>query len=114
MEQVKQHTSHIYRAGHWFRLLCYVEEHRQKIYNWLASPDHDSKHRNASDIRQETTGSWVVKGEHLQEWRVLQIDPPINTDTTFKGVLQFGQQGQWSLMAAHNAILEHRVDQTLL
>jgi hypothetical protein len=68
MEQVKQHTSHIYRAGHWFRLLCYVEKHRQKIYNWLASPDHDSEHRNARDIRQETTGSWFVKGEHFQEW----------------------------------------------
>jgi hypothetical protein len=40
-----------------------------------------------------------------------RIDLQINTDTTFKGVLQFAQQARWSLMAAHNAILEHRVDQ---
>jgi hypothetical protein len=41
-----------------------------------------------------------------------RIDLPANTDTTFKGVLQFAQQAWWSLMAAHDAILEHRVDQT--
>jgi hypothetical protein len=40
------------------------------------------------------------------------IDLPINTDTMFKGVSQFAQQDRWSLMAAHDAILEHRVDQT--
>jgi hypothetical protein len=41
-----------------------------------------------------------------------RIDLPVNTDTTFKGVSQFTQQARWSLMAAHDAILEHRVDQT--
>jgi hypothetical protein len=41
-----------------------------------------------------------------------RINLPVNTDTTYKGVSQFGQQAQWSLMAAHDAILEHRVDQT--
>jgi hypothetical protein len=40
-----------------------------------------------------------------------RIDLPVNTDTTFKGVSQFAQQARWSLMAAHDAILEHRVDQ---
>jgi hypothetical protein len=40
-----------------------------------------------------------------------RIDPPVNTDTTFKGVSQFAQQARWSLMVAHDAILEHRVDQ---
>jgi hypothetical protein len=40
-----------------------------------------------------------------------RIDLPVNTDTTFKGVSQFTQQARWSLMAAHDAILEHRVDQ---
>jgi hypothetical protein len=38
-------------------------------------------------------------------------DLPVTTDTTFKGVSQFAQQARWSLMAAHNAILEHHVDQ---
>jgi hypothetical protein len=37
-----------------------------------------------------------------------RIDLPVNTDTTFKGVSQFAQQARWSLMAAHDAILEHR------
>ena len=41
-----------------------------------------------------------------------RIDLPVNTDTTFKGVSQFAQQARWSLMATHDAILEHRVDQT--
>jgi hypothetical protein len=41
-----------------------------------------------------------------------RIDLPVNTDTMFKGVSQFEQQARWSLMAAHDAILEHRVDQT--
>jgi hypothetical protein len=40
------------------------------------------------------------------------IDLPVNTDTTFKGVSQFAQQARWSLMAAYDAILEHRMDQT--
>jgi hypothetical protein len=30
----------------------------------------------------------------------------------FKGVSQFTQQAQWSLMTAHDAILKHHVDQT--
>jgi hypothetical protein len=41
-----------------------------------------------------------------------RIDLPVNTDTTFKGVSQFAQQARWSLMAAHDARLEHCVDQT--
>jgi hypothetical protein len=41
-----------------------------------------------------------------------RIDLPVNTDTTFKGVSQFAQQARWILMAAHNAILEHHMDQT--
>jgi hypothetical protein len=38
-----------------------------------------------------------------------RIDLPINIDTTFKGVSQFAQQARWSLMAAHDVILQHRV-----
>jgi hypothetical protein len=41
-----------------------------------------------------------------------RVDLPVNTDTTFKGVSQFVQQARWSLMEAHDAILEHHVDQT--
>ena len=35
----------------------------------------------------------------------------ISTDTTFKGVKQFAQQAMWNLMDAHDAILEHRIEQ---
>ena len=35
----------------------------------------------------------------------------ISTDTTFKGVKQFTQQAVWDLLDAHDAILEHRIDQ---
>ena len=31
--------------------------------------------------------------------------------TTFKGVKQFTQQAMWNLMDAHDAILEHRIEQ---
>jgi hypothetical protein len=51
----------------------------------------------------------------LNHGYMLRINLPINTDTTFKRVVQFAQQAQWSLMAAHNAILNitsHHIDQT--
>ena len=35
----------------------------------------------------------------------------ISTDTPFKGVKQFAQQAVWNLMDAHDAILEHRIEQ---
>ncbi|KAF8527082.1 hypothetical protein JB92DRAFT_1002439 [Gautieria morchelliformis] len=49
-----------------------LQEHRQeiqKLYQWLAAPDHWSKHRNARDLRQAMTGSWFMEGKHFQEWR---------------------------------------------
>ena len=36
----------------------------------------------------------------------------ISTDTTFKGVKQFAQQAVWNLLDVHNAIIEHRIEQT--
>ena len=35
----------------------------------------------------------------------------ILTDTAFKGVKQFAQQAVWNLLDAHDAILEHRIEQ---
>ena len=35
----------------------------------------------------------------------------ISTNTTFKGVKQFAQQAVWNLLDAHDAILEHRIEQ---
>ena len=43
---------------------------------------------------------------------MLQSGQHISTDTTFKGVKQFAQQALWNLLDAHNAILEHRIEQT--
>ena len=40
-----------------------------------------------------------------------QLGQHISTDTTFKGVKQFAQQAVWNLLDAHNAILEHRIEQ---
>ena len=36
----------------------------------------------------------------------------ISTNTMFKGVKQFTQQAVWNLLDVHNAILEHRIEQT--
>ena len=36
----------------------------------------------------------------------------ISTDTTFKGANQFAQQAVWNLLDEHDAILEHRIEQT--
>ena len=43
---------------------------------------------------------------------MLQSGQHILTDTTFKGVKQFAQQAVWNLMDVHDAILEHRIEQT--
>ena len=40
-----------------------------------------------------------------------QLGQHISTDTTFKGVKQFAQQAVWNLLDAHDAILEHRIEQ---
>ena len=42
---------------------------------------------------------------------MLQSGQHILINTTFKGVKQFAQQAMWNLMDAHNAILEHRIEQ---
>ena len=41
-----------------------------------------------------------------------RVGQHISTNTSFRGVKQFSQQAVWSLLDAHNAILEHRVVQT--
>ena len=43
---------------------------------------------------------------------MLRSGQHISIDTTFKGVKQFAQQAMWNLLDAHNAILEHRIEQT--
>ncbi|KAF8514298.1 hypothetical protein JB92DRAFT_2677115, partial [Gautieria morchelliformis] len=40
-----------------------------EIYDWLAAPDHEIKHRNARSVHQETTGLWFVEEQRFQEWR---------------------------------------------
>ena len=43
---------------------------------------------------------------------MLQSGQHISTDTIFKGVKQFAQKAVWNLLDAHDAILEHRIEQT--
>jgi hypothetical protein len=57
IEQAKLRISHDASASYRGTLISYVEEQRQKIFNWLAAPDHESMYRNARSVRQETTGS---------------------------------------------------------
>ena len=47
----------------------FVEDHRQKIYEWLAAPDHKQKHEQARSLRHAMTGLWFVEETHFQEWR---------------------------------------------
>ena len=42
---------------------------------------------------------------------MLQSGQHIPIDTTFKGVKQFAQQAIWNPLDAHDAILEHRIEQ---
>ena len=42
---------------------------------------------------------------------MLQSGQHISTDTMFKGVKQFAQQAVWNLLDAHDAIIEHRIEQ---
>ena len=55
-----------------------------------------------------TTGYAPFKLNHRYMPRLGQH---ILTDTTFKGVKQFVQQAVWNLLDAHDAILEHRIEQ---
>ena len=47
----------------------------------------------------------------LNHGYMLQSGQHISTDTVFKGVKQFAQQAVWNLLDAHDAILEHRIEQ---
>ncbi|KAF8528316.1 hypothetical protein JB92DRAFT_2666721, partial [Gautieria morchelliformis] len=46
-------------------------ERREKIFAWLAAPDHQSSHTSAQKKRQPETGLWFVRGETFKAWRDL-------------------------------------------
>ena len=48
----------------------------------------------------------------LNQGYMPQIRMPTSFDTTFKGVKQFKLQVKWDLMAAHDAIIANRIQQT--
>ena len=48
----------------------------------------------------------------LNQGYMPHIGMPTSFDTTLKGVKQFTLQVKWDLMAAHNAIIANRVQQT--
>jgi hypothetical protein len=47
-----------------------ADEHRQKIYQWLSSPDPSSNHNAACKKRQPTTGAWFVRSDQFEEWKM--------------------------------------------
>ncbi|KAF8484412.1 hypothetical protein JB92DRAFT_3261754 [Gautieria morchelliformis] len=53
------------------RLVLEVHDNqrRQDIYKWLAAPDYESKHSNATGEWEEHTGSWFLQGESFHEWQ---------------------------------------------
>ena len=56
-----------------------------------------------------TTGFTLFE---LNQGYMPQIGMPTSFDTTFKGVKQFTLQAKWDLMAAHDAIITNRIQQT--
>ncbi|KAF8524185.1 hypothetical protein JB92DRAFT_3109582 [Gautieria morchelliformis] len=64
VESLQERTAEISQA-----MEAKLQEHRQKIYDWLAAPDHKIKHRNARSVHQEMTGSWFVEEERFRRWR---------------------------------------------
>ncbi|KAF8507541.1 hypothetical protein JB92DRAFT_2793444 [Gautieria morchelliformis] len=46
-------------------------DRRDKIFAWLAAPDHQSSHTSAQKKRQPETGLWLVRGETFKAWRDL-------------------------------------------
>src|SRR5436189_5538084 len=45
-------------------------ERWQKINQWLSSPDPSSNHNAACQKRQQTTGSWFIRGDQFAEWKI--------------------------------------------
>ena len=56
-----------------------------------------------------TTGFAPFK---LNQGYMPQVGMLTTFDTTFKGVKQFALQAKWDLMAAHDAIITNRIQQT--
>ncbi|KAF8529369.1 hypothetical protein JB92DRAFT_3106851 [Gautieria morchelliformis] len=50
-------------------LEAHDNQRRQDIYKWLAAPDYESKHSNATGEWEEHTGSWFLHGESFHEWQ---------------------------------------------
>ena len=46
-----------------------ADERRQKIYQWLSSPDPSSNHNAACKKRHPTTGVWFVSSDQFEEWK---------------------------------------------
>ncbi|KAJ8108074.1 hypothetical protein ONZ43_g6538 [Nemania bipapillata] len=46
-----------------------IDEHREKIHQWLAAPDPSSNHVDALGKRRATTGSWFVGSSKFDDWK---------------------------------------------
>ena len=87
------------------QILCTVVSNNQK--DWLGKCPMVEFTINSSV--NTTMGNAPFELNHRY---MLQSGQHISTDTTFKGVKQFAQQAVWNFLDAHDAILEHRIEQT--
>ncbi|KAI0379596.1 hypothetical protein F5Y04DRAFT_290200 [Hypomontagnella monticulosa] len=46
-----------------------LNEHREKIHQWLAAPDPSLNHVEALSKRQATTGSWLFGSSKFSDWK---------------------------------------------
>ena len=86
------------------QILCTIVSNDQK--DWLSKCPMVEFSINSSV--NATTGYAPFELNHRY---MLQSGQHISTDTTFKDVKQFAQQAVWNLLDAHDAILEHRIEQ---
>lgn len=46
-----------------------AEDRQQKIYRWLSPPDPSLNHNAARGKRKSRTGTWLIDGDQLAEWK---------------------------------------------
>jgi hypothetical protein len=58
-----------YHADRRLALDAHDNQRRQDIYKWLAVPDYESKHLNATGEWEKDTGSWFLQGDSFHGWK---------------------------------------------
>ncbi|KAI0112386.1 hypothetical protein GGR51DRAFT_546978 [Nemania sp. FL0031] len=77
-----------------------IDEHREKVHEWLAAPDPSSNHVDALGKRRATTGSWFIGSTKFDDWK---NDP--NSFLWLSGIPGCGKTVLTSVII--EAVLEH-------